>query len=501
MDGALRRVALEDAERWRGGPRTPYPGIGIRLMRIVLGVHQFFPENSYGTEVLTLSFARCLKAAGHDVLVVTGCPWRRTQTDVAAVEPYTFEGIEVRRLLRAGQVTSAQSKLSRQYLARELDTGFSALLSGFAPNVIHMFHLQNLSVSLLEIASAFAPTFFTATDFWLICPLGLMRLEDGVACGGPNQDRGNCVRHLAELSPGMVGRLARSLPIAAFSAGLRVSGMPGIRHLGRVREARALQERATLIEAALARVEKIFVPTEYLANALVNDGVPRSKLVRMMYGIDSAGQGSLRPALSEGPIVRFGFIGSMTEHKGAHILVSAFRRLAPALPAKLTVFGASPESAYTRRLQSLAGDDPRITFRPTFAPAQIGAALDEIDCLVIPSLWSENAPLVALSAQLAGRAILASNVPGLSEAASTAQFFNAGNIDDLECNLTRLCKHPELMREQIGKQPLPKSIAQMVDETLESYRESLALGPAASPHRCEDGCRPPDVSLGDRVPE
>jgi glycosyltransferase involved in cell wall biosynthesis len=188
----------------------------------------------------------------------------------------------------------------------------------------------------------------------------------------------------------------------------------------------------------------------------------------MMYGID--GQGNPRPALSEGSTVRFGFIGSMSEHKGAHVLVTAFRRLAPELSATLTVFGTSPETAYTRRLRLLAGNDTRIAFRPTFAPDQIGAALDEIDCLVIPSLWPENAPLVALSAQAAGRAILASNVPGISEAAPAAEVFREGDVDDLARNLQKLVARPALLHEQIGRTRRPKSIAKMTDETLEFYR-------------------------------
>ena len=43
-------------------------------MKVLLTVHQFFPEFSAGTEVLTLSVARVLKALGHEVRVFTGYP-------------------------------------------------------------------------------------------------------------------------------------------------------------------------------------------------------------------------------------------------------------------------------------------------------------------------------------------------------------------------------------------------------------------------------------------
>ena len=43
-------------------------------MNILLVVHQFFPEYSAGTEVLTLGVARELRALGHNVRIFSGHP-------------------------------------------------------------------------------------------------------------------------------------------------------------------------------------------------------------------------------------------------------------------------------------------------------------------------------------------------------------------------------------------------------------------------------------------
>lgn len=442
-------------------------------MRIALVVHQFFPEHFYGTEVLTLNFARRLQTMGHAVLVVTGCPWRRTGLGDAVVEPYVFEGIEVRRLVRSGQVPAGNPHISRQWFASELEAPFARVLEQFSPQVVHVFHLQNLSVSLLGVASRYAPTFLTATDFWLVCPLTLMRLTGGTTCRGPTPDSANCIKHYAELSPGAAGKLARVVPAIAFSAGLRLAAAPGSERVARIREARALQQRPAAISKAVAAVTRIFAPTEFLATVLIRSGVPDEKIIRMPYGIDLGPCENRSPILDRAPTVRFGFIGSMSEHKGAHILISAFRKLPQDLPAVLSVFGASPEAAYTRHLRALAGNDPRIVFRPTFAPEEIGAVMDEIDCLVIPSLWPENAPLVALSAQAARRAIVASDVPGLSEAVPAAEVFPEGNVDELAGKLRTLVERPTLLHEQLMRARPAKSAAQMTNEILAYYRREL----------------------------
>lgn len=442
-------------------------------MRIALVVHQFFPEHFYGTEVLTLNFARCLQAMGHAVLVVTGCPWRRIGPGDPAVERYVFDGIEVRRLVRAGRVLAGRARISRQWSESELEAPFARVLEEFAPEIVHVFHLQNLSVSLLGVASRYAPTFLTATDFWLVCPLTLLRLTGGATCRGPASDSANCIKHYAELSPGVPGKLARAVPVFAVSAGLRLTGAPGFERITRIREARALQERPAAILKAVAAVTRIFAPTEFLSTVLTRAGVPDEKIILMPYGIDLGPCETRNPILHYAPTVRFGFIGSMAEHKGAHVLISAFRKLPQELPAALSVYGASPDSAYTRRLRALAGDDPRIVFRPTFAPEKIGAVMDEIDCLVIPSLWPENAPLVALSAQAARRAIVASDVPGLSEAVPAAEVFPEGDVDELARKLRMLVERPNLLREQLMRARPAKSAAQMTNEILAYYRREM----------------------------
>ena len=66
-------------------------------VKILLTVHQFFPEHVAGTEVLTYSTAREFKNMGHEVLVVTGFPAKKSFPDSARIEQYEYEGLHVVR--------------------------------------------------------------------------------------------------------------------------------------------------------------------------------------------------------------------------------------------------------------------------------------------------------------------------------------------------------------------------------------------------------------------
>ncbi|HTF90496.1 MAG TPA: glycosyltransferase, partial [Planctomycetota bacterium] len=69
---------------------------------------------------------------------------------------------------------------------------------------------------------------------------------------------------------------------------------------------------------------------------------------------------------------------------------------------------------YPEELKRLA-TSPRVILLAPFESAAVGEILSGLSCVVVPSLWRENAPLTALEARAAGIPVIASDVPGLSE--------------------------------------------------------------------------------------
>ena len=64
-------------------------------MKIVFAVHQFLPEYSAGTEILTYETAREFQRLGHEVSVVTGFPASTDIKDDERFDHYVVEGIQV----------------------------------------------------------------------------------------------------------------------------------------------------------------------------------------------------------------------------------------------------------------------------------------------------------------------------------------------------------------------------------------------------------------------
>ena len=92
--------------------------------------------------------------------------------------------------------------------------------------------------------------------------------------------------------------------------------------------------------------------------------------------------------------ITFGYIGSILEHKGLHVLVKAFSLL-DAKNASLLIYGdTGANPLYTKLIKEISNEDKRIKFMGTFPNDQIMKIFKDIDVLVVPSIWYENTPLV-----------------------------------------------------------------------------------------------------------
>ncbi len=105
------------------------------------------------------------------------------------------------------------------------------------------------------------------------------------------------------------------------------------------------------------------------------------------------------------------YIGQLAAHKGVSVLLRAFRS-EPDPTWRLHLAGSGDDEPALHRL---AAGDSRVRFLGHLGAEQCRALLARTDVVVIPSVWDENAPLVALEAFQAGRPIVAARVGGLPE--------------------------------------------------------------------------------------
>ncbi|HLU39234.1 MAG TPA: glycosyltransferase, partial [Planctomycetota bacterium] len=360
-----------------------------------------------------------------------------------------------------------ENPIAGRLFARHLAAG------GF--DLVHVFHARNVGTDAIAAPRALGvPVVVNLMDFWFLCPNFMLLRRNGDLCQGPPEGGLGCV-------PCMDPALAATVAGAGTAQQLRAVGegndvLAGMRRTPAA-YAHALIARKARLFAALARADAIVAPSRFLQRMFEDAGFPRGRITHVAYGVDESrlanARGEREPRAPGAPL-RIGYVGSITPHKGLHVLVRALRRV-PGDGWRLAVHGAlETHPEYTARIRRLAGTDSRIRFHGSFAPDALGVVLRSLDVVVVPSLWYENTPFSILEALAAGVPVVASDLGGISEVVEhggNGWLFAAGDRAALTGRLAALVADPAQL-DALRPAPL-RSLTANVDDFAAIYRRLL----------------------------
>ncbi|MBX9689493.1 MAG: glycosyltransferase, partial [Candidatus Obscuribacterales bacterium] len=377
------------------------------MRRVLLTVHKFFPEHRAGTEVLTLKVAQELKRRNYEVLVLTANPPDLDARHKVG-EPssdYVFQDIPVHVI---GETMRLEGySFDHEFKHPGIAEHFQKVLERFKPDLLHVFHAQNLSASIIDVAvEQELPVVCSTTDFWFVCPIVQLKKPDGSVCRGPSLMATNCLScytpHLIPPKAEFIGKLkskypALEKPLEASPAPLRslMENSLMTAYVGAKLPAAisSTMRRPEALRAAANKTRAIMVPTQLMRDIFVENGIKAELIRHVPFGIDSS---PLTPyqQKSESPNLRFGFIGTLFEHKGPDLLIKAFQSLPENCKAELKIYGdlnQFPEygKTLTELLESNSRNREKISFLGTFPNEELGPVLQNLDVLVVPSRWYE----------------------------------------------------------------------------------------------------------------
>lgn len=416
-------------------------------MRIAYVVHKFPPESLGGTEIHTWSLARAIAAAGHETHVFY--PLSNLSPSRARAQR---DGIHLWRVpLPPERATEGPvGQFWHTFRDRAIEARFGEFLAQVQPQVVHFQHVQGVSSRLIALAAG-RPRVVTLHDYWFFCANSQLLKPSRQVCSGP---RGgwNCVDCAAARSDLTWLRALRPLVALPFAY------------------------RNWQLRRALARVDLMLAPSDFLRQQYARRGFPPERIVVLENGLDTERLAAMPSVELPPPPGRphFGFLGNLAWQKGVHVLVEAFNQVPES--AALTVYGsdaAFPD--YAAEVKAMARH-PQVRFPGALEYRDVGAALRQLDCLVVPSLWYENSPLVIQEAFGLGVPVVASRLGALPEKVEdrkTGRLFIPGDSADLARVLRELIEDPQQLRALRGNiRPAP-SIEEHAERLAKIYRSLL----------------------------
>lgn len=374
-------------------------------MKLLLVTRGFPPRGRWGSEGYSHDLAEGLARRGHCVDVFfaneDGPPALSSRRTPGGARVFEL-GIPLRR----------GKPFRDSYFDPRQDEAFGRLLATEGPYRRVHFTALGGGVSIGQIRAArprVAEIVVTLTEFLPFCHRGNFLYADLEHCTrGPEPEL--CSRCVMQPAPFQADASRQRLRAGAA----RLLSFLG-RHSPLPSPGLFAERRARMTEA-LALVDVFVAPSAGLAARYVELGLPPDKLVHLPYALDPERYASFEHRPSAGAL-RLTYMGQIAPHKGVLVLVEALERLPAGTRGKLrlTIRGAATKTTfggYEAMLRRRIGVLP-IEMPGPFPPERVADVLAETDCVVVPSLWLENMPLVLMHARSCGIPVVASRVGGI----------------------------------------------------------------------------------------
>ncbi len=453
-------------------------------MRFLFVLHDFLPAHWSGTEIYAYHLARELSREHEVTFFYTEA---RSARPVYEVRRGRFGG------LATVEVNNPQRfrRLSDTFAPAGIERIFGQVLKETKPDLVHFHHLQHLSLNLpLMAKDAGAPVVFTLHDYFLTCPRGGLRRDvRGRLCPEVDPKRcGHCMaQNHSDLSlPAYLGKRllgaasGRVAParLASWQGRMQGAWRKGITGASRVIDlpekynpgevADEVIERRRRIRALSEAGDLFIAPSFFLRNDCILNGLPPGKVVRSDYGFAKlpkrakkrGGRYVGRRDRRDRRELRVGFVGTLAEHKGPHVLLEALE-LTAGDGVRGFLFGdPRAQPCYSGLLAARTAGIGGRMMGPLPHHA-IEEAYSMIDVLAVPSLWYENSPLTIHEAFQRGLPVVASDLGGMREllSAGGGLVFPAGDAAALAERLEVLQKDRALGEELARGAPPVKDIA------------------------------------------
>lgn len=142
----------------------------------------------------------------------------------------------------------------------------------------------------------------------------------------------------------------------------------------------------------------------------------------------------------------FGFVGRLVSDKGADNLLQALAILAQqGMRPRCAIIGSGPEETALKAQALALGIDAQVDFLGPQRDHDLAAAMNDIDCLVVPSIWNEPFGIVALEGIACGCVVIGSQGGGLKEAIGPCGLtYPNGDVTALAAAMRRVLEEPGL---------------------------------------------------------
>ena len=374
---------------------------GLRILKII---HGYPPNYNAGSEVYSQSIVNELKKK-HQITVFT-----REENEY--IPDFNFRN-EHKENVDFVYVNMARSKDG--YSHQLFNLRFENFLKETRFDIAHIGHLNHLSIGIIDVLhKSKIPIVLTLHDFWLMCPRGqfLQRNFDGKNLFNlcDKQVNSECAINCYSMYFAH-DKMSVEQSLVYECAPSEKVGNDNLSDIGYWTN--WIDTRMNAMKRICEKIDLFVAPSRYLMNRFVSDFViPKEKIMYLDYGFPTQYLLPIEPKTNG--VFTFGYIGTHIPSKGINVLIEAFAKLKG--NSKLKIFGRE-QGQNTQALKAMAKlSKNEIEFCGEYINQNLATTVfNHVNCIVVPSIWTENSPLVIHEAQQCRIPVITANIGGMAE--------------------------------------------------------------------------------------
>ena len=376
-----------------------------------------------GSETYYLGLAEGLRALGHEVhfFAMEGPDNLPCEDSDLFVSPKDYNG-------PSSPIQKVAAATSLIY-SKEARRKFQALCERVQPDVIHMnlVHRQ-ITLSILDapyIRQHHVPVLFTSHDYILVCPNYVMIDGAGAVCDA-------CLG----------GHFANCLKRKCVKGSTAKSGMG------------MLEAEYLKLHKSYRKIDCIVAPSQFMRNKLLAGGFPAQQVVYMQNFakqeiLDNAAHGTDKTDRDNPYLL---FFGRLSSEKGVDVLVDAFIRALPSIPAelRLVIAGDGPERHSLGDKIATAGTEAsdRIEMIGFQNSEDMQHYAERASLAIASSRWRENMPYSIVEALALGTPVIGTDIGGIPELVTEGRTGFICRPGDVESLSQAILRGAELIKDQ-----------------------------------------------------
>lgn len=317
------------------------------------------------------------------------------------------------------------------YRHKQMDDNFAELVKRLKPDIAHIGHVNHLSTGLIdELNKLKIPIVYTLHDFWLMCPRGQF-----------------LTRSIGKENNFQLCEKQDDKKCATDCYKVYFSGRDEYEKNDVENWSNWIHQRMIETKSIIKKVDLFIAPSNYLRDRFINDfGVPETKIIYLDYGFPTEYLTKTEKSKDKANFT-FGYIGTHIPAKGVNLLIEAFKQIEE--PATLKIFGRANGQS-TNALKSLAENSKnKIEFLGEYINHNLANdVFSHVDCIVVPSIWGENSPLVIHEAQACKVPVITANFGGMKEYVQhnvNGLLFEHRNVNSLAEQMKYAVSNPDKM--------------------------------------------------------